>query len=517
MRVFQLLELPELLEADALYFILNGDYAESYLTDDNGVAKFIGNTSMIENLAAGGAATVAELTDATTYDFPTLNTPVVNALAAKANSADLGSIATFEGDQNLRTTDPATFTDLTASGTVTAGGLIKSGSVGVNGSFEMGRSSDGSTVSSFSIAGAESRFWCTNGGGSFTFFTNSGAVTEKFRIANDGNVGIGTTTPSSKLQVVSSGSFSASAQTIASFVRASSASTEAVVSITSGNTGKCRLYFGDTDAESMGRIIYDHSLNSLSFGANGINDQLTISSTGNVGIGTTTPTEKFDVAGNINVAGSGAYIRFNSGNMAVKDEGGFKLGFQTYNLTSGTRTTKMVLDTDGNVGIGTTTPAEKLDVVGNITASGTVEAAIYTRGGVAQQSVGTGDSVEFAGFESTANRNYLRNGAYLRFGGGAEIRGGGTASSNYYFRFGYSAGNDTEINSGGVNTTNLTASGTVKTGSLTVAVATASSSATAVAAGAGASVYITDETGGATLAVSDGTVWRRVSDRASIS
>jgi hypothetical protein len=36
-------------------------------------------------------ATVAELTDATTYDFPTLNTPVADALAAKANSADLGS------------------------------------------------------------------------------------------------------------------------------------------------------------------------------------------------------------------------------------------------------------------------------------------------------------------------------------------------------------------------------------------------------------------------------------------
>ena len=58
-------------------------------------------------------ATVAELTDATTYDFPTLNTPVSNALAAKANSADLGTISTFEGDQNLRTTDSATFAGIT--------------------------------------------------------------------------------------------------------------------------------------------------------------------------------------------------------------------------------------------------------------------------------------------------------------------------------------------------------------------------------------------------------------------
>jgi hypothetical protein len=72
-------------------------------------------------------STVAELTDATTYDFPTLNTPVADALAAKADSADLGTIAAFEGDQPLRTTDPATFTDLTASGTVTASGLLSAG------------------------------------------------------------------------------------------------------------------------------------------------------------------------------------------------------------------------------------------------------------------------------------------------------------------------------------------------------------------------------------------------------
>ena len=59
--------------------------------------------------AAALPATVAELTDATTYDFPTLNTPVSDALAAKANSADLGTIAAFEGNQNLRTTDSPTF------------------------------------------------------------------------------------------------------------------------------------------------------------------------------------------------------------------------------------------------------------------------------------------------------------------------------------------------------------------------------------------------------------------------
>jgi hypothetical protein len=139
----------------------------------------------------------------------------------------------------------------------------------------------------------------------------------------------------------------------------------------------------------------------------------------------------------------GAYMENNKA-FGISTSNWFRIGAGGVELTT-------------TAGGGTLTPLS----VSNLTASGTVEAASYTLGGVAQQSVGTGDSVEFAGFESTASRNYLRNGAYLRFGGGTEIRGGGTASSNYYFRFGYGGGNDTEINLGGVNTANLTASGTV--------------------------------------------------------
>ena len=74
----------------------------------------------------------SQLLDRTTVDLPAINTPLADALDAKANSADLGSIATFEGDQNLRTTDPATFTDLTASGTVTAGTITANGNLTVN-------------------------------------------------------------------------------------------------------------------------------------------------------------------------------------------------------------------------------------------------------------------------------------------------------------------------------------------------------------------------------------------------
>ena len=42
--------LPGSLEPDTFYFVVNGDYAESYLTNAAGVAKAIGNSAMINAL-----------------------------------------------------------------------------------------------------------------------------------------------------------------------------------------------------------------------------------------------------------------------------------------------------------------------------------------------------------------------------------------------------------------------------------------------------------------------------------
>jgi hypothetical protein len=66
-----------------------------------------------------------------------------------------------------------------------------------------------------------------------------------------------------------------------------------------------------------------------------------------------------------------------------------------------------------------------------------------------------------------------------------------------------------------VNTTgNIRADGYIRRGSYTVAGVGLPS---ASAAGAGADIFVSDEAGGAVIAFSDGTNWRRVTDRAVVS
>jgi hypothetical protein len=43
--------LPGSLDADAFYYVVNGSYAEGYVTNSAGVAKSIGNSTMINSLA----------------------------------------------------------------------------------------------------------------------------------------------------------------------------------------------------------------------------------------------------------------------------------------------------------------------------------------------------------------------------------------------------------------------------------------------------------------------------------
>ena len=146
-----------------------------------------------------------------------------------------------------------------------------------------------------------------------------------------------------------------------------------------------------------GMIIGMRTNHSISFVTDEI-ARVTIGNTGNVGIGTTTPGRKFEVqvpdgaAARLYRTGNGVgwgvnmvFALNNSdntrtdyagvhglvGDPAAGAEGG-SLVITT--ATSGTLSEKMRVDSDGNVGIGTTAPAAKLHVVGDITVTGNINA-----------------------------------------------------------------------------------------------------------------------------------------------
>ena len=124
--------------------------------------------------------------------------------------------------------------------------------------------------------------------------------------------------------------------------------------------------------------------NDLTFETNNAR-RMTIDTSGNVGIGTTSPTQLLHIASSGNAtaqidAGATAvpglyfaqagtrraFLRYqNAGQFDIVNEYG-ALGF--YTGTGGSETQRMTINASGNVGIGTTSPSNKLDVNGSINA-----------------------------------------------------------------------------------------------------------------------------------------------------
>ncbi|MCF7812805.1 tail fiber domain-containing protein [Candidatus Gracilibacteria bacterium] len=157
-----------------------------------------------------------------------------------------------------------------------------------------------------------------------------------FRIQENGNVGIGTTGPSNKLHVKD---------------------TNAPVRVqTDANGGHASITYADESNTAKWGVGYQDSTGNLVFAESeslGSNPRITFETGGNVGIGITSPTEALDVAGNIASTGT---ICDGAGNCldTLQDTGQWTASGSDISYSA------------GNVGIGTTSPAAKLDVSKNL-------------------------------------------------------------------------------------------------------------------------------------------------------
>ena len=186
-------------------------------------------------------------------------------------------------------------------------------------------------------------------------YGNSGSMTETMRIKGNGNVGIGTASPSAKLHI--------------------QASDNDALKITNPNFSKTARM----GVDSTGVFIEPSENNSsLRLNANPSVIGLFVNGDGNVGIGTAAPRSKLHIHGNYLNDGRGGFALDATDNADPETYvlrinpfalGDSKVGyqFQTKSFVGGTNV-PLTFDNIGNVGIGTTTPSAKLHVMGVVRA-----------------------------------------------------------------------------------------------------------------------------------------------------
>ena len=226
------------------------------------------------------------------------------------------------------------------------------------------------------IAGAATG--ANNDNGYLSFYTRaSDSLAERMRIDSSGKVGIGTQVPAGALHVYNS--------------------TGGEQFISSGNSAMRFVSTGGINYIQSGTATSSSSAAPLVFSnVGGTGETMRIDSSGNVGIGTTAPSQRLHIVGNALYMTDGTYGGFlGKGNtvfsggaaddLALRSQAGLKLGAGGNNI-------HMSITSSGNVGIGTNSPSSVLEVAGS--------AAVLTITDTRNQTFTVGDTMCSLAFDS---------------------------------------------------------------------------------------------------------------------
>ena len=283
------------------------------------------------------------------------------------------------------------------------------------------------------------------------------ATTEVMRIVGAGNVGIGTTNPSTfKLQVAGNvGPETDSTYDLGSAIRRWAtvyAGSINATSITENGTTLSGQYFkqGGNSFATLA-TLGTNDANDLTFETNNAR-RMTIDTSGNVGIGDTAPGNKLDVAGNINIADGNAYriadvdiLKHNSTSKSVSigEEAGSlfnatglqntAIGYQA-GYQSGTATTQDFLTAIGSQA-GWRNTGDNLVAIGyraGYTNSGDGVIAIGTTAGFQNTGVNLAAFGISSAYQNTGNNvvAFGASSAYQNTGSNVTVFGASSAAGN---------------------------------------------------------------------------------------